>query len=112
MKESLLPIIAFLFLIVGTTMGLLTPDWVITPYIYTIGAAGAIVYAIQLSLKNKDASHDIRRLTHIFTFISCALAGAAYLLFCKDNQWWIAITLIYATMVLYYSFRNNEDNKR
>lgn len=107
MKESILPIFAFTFLIIGTTMGLLT-DWVVTPYIYTIGAAGAIVYAIQLSLKNKNAAYDIKRLTRIFTLVSCSLAGAAYLLFCGDNQWWIAITLVYATMVLYYSFRNNE----
>ncbi|GEM_PF-5065717 len=106
MKDSIVQILATVFLILGTMMGLLT-NWVITPYVYTIGAAAAIVYGIQVSVKNKNAGHDIKRLSHIFAFVSCSLAGAAYLLFCGDNSWWIAITLLYATMVLYYSFRTN-----
>ena len=106
MKDAILQIAAFSFLIVGTMMGLLT-DWVITPYIYTIGAAAAIVFAIQQSVQSKDAPQDIRRLSRIFVLVSCALAGAAYLLFCKNNLW-IASTLIYATVVLYLSFRYND----
>ena len=107
MEESILQIISAAFLILGTMMGLLT-DWVITPYVYSIGAAGAILYSFQMSLQHKNDKSDKQRLHRIFVLVSCSLAGAAYLLFCGDNNWWIAITLIYATMVLYTSFRNSE----
>lgn len=96
------------FFVVGAVMvlagaALYVTGWLLSPYIYTVGAT--LVALAQINSPSKCKSPNVKRLRRqqIFAALLLVLTGA-FMLFTHGNEWIVSLTIA-AVLELYTSIR-------